>query len=100
LSHERRRRQNLALLARAGVLAAAGGSSRRHLLSVWIVVVPLAVAGLSISSLPKYIALWPRADQVGAEAEWWKTVLLSLLNNLAAACAAFLLGNLSRWLWF
>ena len=68
-------------------------------LSVWIVV-PLTVAGLLISSLPKYIALWPRAHQVGAEAEWWRTVLLSMLNNLAAACGAFLLGNISRWLWF
>lgn len=34
-------------------------------LSVWIVVT-LTVAGLSISSLPKYIALWPRAHQVVA----------------------------------
>jgi hypothetical protein len=40
---------------------------------------------LSISSLPKYIALWPRAHEVGAEAEWWKTVLLSVLNNLHAS---------------
>ncbi len=68
-------------------------------LTVWIVV-PLTVAGLSISSLPKYVALWPRARDVGAEAEWLKTVLLSMLNNLAAACAAFLFGNVSRWLWF
>ena len=57
----------------------------------WWVVLPLTVAGLSISSLPKYIELWPRAKAAGAEAEWWKTVLLSTLNNLAAACGAFVL---------
>jgi ABC-type sulfate transport system permease component len=68
-------------------------------LAVWIVV-PLTAAGLSISSLPKYIELWPRARAVGAETEWWKTVLLSMLNSLAAACAAFLFGTFSRWLWF
>jgi len=27
----------------------------------WWVMVPLVVAGLSIVSMPKYIALWPRA---------------------------------------
>jgi hypothetical protein len=68
-------------------------------LTGWIVV-PLTLAGLSISSLPKYIELRPRAQSAGAEREWWKTVLLSILNSLAAACAAFLLGNLSRWLWW
>ena len=67
--------------------------------AVWIVV-PLTLVGLSISSLPKYIELWPRARDVGAETEWWKTVLLSMLNNLAAACAPYAFGNLSRWLWW
>ena len=66
----------------------------------WWVALPLTVAGLSISSLPKYVELWPRARAVGAEAEWWKTVLLSILNNLAAGCAAFVLGKLIRWLWW
>ena len=32
----------------------------------WRVIVPLTVAGLSISSLSKYIELWPRARDVGA----------------------------------
>jgi hypothetical protein len=66
----------------------------------WWVVVPLTVAGLSISSLPKYVKLWPRARSVGAETEWWKTVLLSMLNNLAAGCGAFVLGKLIHWLWW
>jgi hypothetical protein len=68
--------------------------------STWWVVIPLAMAGLSISSLPKYIELWPRAEAVGAAREWWRTVLLSMLNNLAAACGAFVMGKLIRWLWW
>jgi hypothetical protein len=46
----------------------------------WWVVVPLTLAGLSVSSLLKYIELWPRAERVGAQAEWWKTVALSTLT--------------------
>jgi len=34
----------------------------------WWIVVPLTVAGLSVSSLPKYIGLWPRAESAGAHA--------------------------------
>jgi hypothetical protein len=37
---------------------------------------------------------------VGAQTEWWKTVALSTFNSLAAAVAAFLLGNVLRWLWW
>jgi hypothetical protein len=66
----------------------------------WWVVVLLTVTGLSISSLPKYIELWPRARNAGAEAEWWKTVALSAFNNVAAACAALMLGKVIRWLWW
>jgi hypothetical protein len=73
-------------------LAAAGGLP-------WSVVVPLTLAGLSIASLPKYAALWPRARRAGAEREWLVTVCLSMLNNLATACAAFLLGIAIRWFW-
>ena len=52
----------------------------------WWVTVPLVVAGLSIVSMPKYVALWPRAREVGAELEWWKTIALSMFNNFACAC--------------
>ena len=65
----------------------------------WWVVVPLAVAGLSISSLPKYIELWPRVRAVGAEWEGWKTIALSMFNKLATSVAAFAVGRLSGWLW-
>ena len=76
-----------------GCIAATAG------VSAWIAV-PLLVAGLSVSSLPKYIALWPRAERVGAERVWWQTVGLSMFNNLATSCGAFVLGILCRWLWW
>lgn len=62
----------------------------------WWVVVPLTLVGLSISSLPKYIALWPRAAKAGAQGAWWRTIALSTFNSLAAAPAAFMVGNLTR----
>jgi hypothetical protein len=66
----------------------------------WWMAVPLTLAGLSISSLPKYAELLPRARTVGAEGEWWKTVVLSLFNNLAAACGAYVLRKVIHWLWW
>jgi hypothetical protein len=65
----------------------------------WWVTVPLVVAGLSIVSMPKYIALWPRAREVGAELEWWKTIAQSMFNNLACACGVQVLGVSARWMW-
>jgi hypothetical protein len=63
------------------------------------VIAPLAVAGSSILALPKYIARWPRAKCAGTERAWWRTVALSMLNNLAAGCRASLLGIVARRLW-
>ena len=77
------------LLVTSGA-GAAGGA--------WWMFIPLCVAGLSISSLPKYISLWPRARDAGAERAWWETVGLSIFNNAGAASAAFMLGIGSRWL--
>lgn len=79
------------LIMVAAATPAAGGT--------WWLVVPLTVAGLSISTLPKYLTLWPRARSAGAQHVWWQTVALSTFNNLAAACGAFLLGVLIRWFW-
>jgi hypothetical protein len=56
------------LLLVASVAATAG--------LAWWMTVPLVVAGLSIVSKPKYVALWPRAQDVGAELEWWNLFLL------------------------
>jgi hypothetical protein len=80
------------LLAVTGCAGAAG--------LAWWVVLPLAVAGLSMSSLPKYVALWPRARAAGAAGEWWKTVGLSMLNNAGAAAGCFVLGVVARWVWW
>ena len=76
-----------------GCIAAVAG------VEVWIVV-PLLVVGLSIASLPKYVAVWPLAQRAGAEHEWWVTVLLSFLSNFAAGYAAFMAGIAMRWLWW
>ena len=76
----------------AATLAAAGGVK-------WWAVVPLTLAGLSIASLPKYVGLWPRVRHAGAEREWIAAVGLSMFNNLATSCAAFLLGVGIRWFW-
>ena len=80
------------LLLVAGIAAASG-------VSAWIVM-PATVVGLSISSLPKYFALWSRAVAAGVERAWWMTVALSMLNNLGAAAAAFVLGVVAKWFWF
>ena len=64
----------------------------------WWVFMGLCLIGLSISALPKYWKLWPKAREVGAEWVWFETVGLSLLNNLGAAAAAFMLGIGVRWL--
>ena len=60
----------------------------------------LTVAGLSLSSLPNYIELWPRARGVGAAWAWWATVGLSALNSLATAIGCVLVGHLTRCIWF
>ena len=72
------------MVAVARVLAARGGGA--GVLGVaWWIVVPLTLAGLSVSSSPKDMELWPRAETVGAQAEWWKTVALSTFNSLGGS---------------
>ena len=66
--------------------------------SGWISV-PATIAGLLISSLPKYLPLYPRTKAVGAEAAFWTTVLASILNATTAGFAAYLLGRATWWLW-
>ena len=61
-------------------------------LSGWISI-PATIAGLLISSLPKYLPLYPRAKPVGAVAEFWATVLASILNAPIVGIAIFLLGR-------
>jgi hypothetical protein len=45
----------------AASLAAAGGVP-------WWIVLPLTLAGLSVTSLPKYVELWPRVRRARANA--------------------------------
>ena len=75
------------------LVTAAGGCVTR----AWWVVIPLCVAGLSISALPKYIKLWPRAESTGHRKEWFATVGLSLLNSSGVASAAYMIGVIIRW---
>jgi hypothetical protein len=64
------------------------------------IVVPLIVVGLSISSLLKYLSIWPIAERVGAQRDWWQAVAFSLLGNLVVACAVCIAGVVFRWLWW
>lgn len=66
--------------------------------SGWVTI-PATAAGLLISSLPKYVALYPRAIAVGAEMAFWATVLASILNAAVAGIATHVLGRLTWWLW-
>ena len=67
---------------------------------VWWVAVPLTVAGLSLSSFPKYVEQLPRAREAGAEWAVWQCLALSGFNNVVCGVAAFVLGVGIRWLWF
>lgn len=79
------------LLLVAGVCGGFGVSG-------WVVV-PACMAGLLISSLPKYGKLYPRARAVGAEVAFWATVTASVAIAGIAAGAAFGVGQLIWWLW-
>ena len=63
------------------------------------VTIPATIAGMLISSLPKYIAIYARAKAVGAVAEFWATVAASVLNAAVIGIAAFVLGRATWWLW-
>lgn len=63
------------------------------------ITVPAVMAGLLISSLPKYSALYPRAKAAGATRIFWLTIAASILNATLAAIAAQILGRLTWWLW-
>ena len=67
-------------------------------LSGWISI-PATIAGLLISSLPKYLPLYPHAKAVGAAATFWVAVFASILNATVVGFAAFLLGRAAWWLW-
>ena len=63
------------------------------------ITIPACMAGLLISSLPKYAALHEPAKAAGASATFWATILASILIAAAASIAAHVLGRLTWWLW-
>lgn len=84
------RKPEFILLMLTALIAAHGGSWRTGL--------PLCLAGLSIARLPKYIALWPRAVDIGAE---WQVVLAVVLStglSLMSAICMFAIGACAGFL--
>lgn len=63
-----------------------------------LVAVPVAAAGLLASSLPKYLAFWGRARDVGRVGAVLSSMGLSVLNALSAATAAYGMGLVMRLL--
>ena len=66
--------------------------------SGWVVI-PATLAGLLISSLPKYAPLYHRARQVGADTAFWATVASSIIIGVLASAGAFVSGRLAWWMW-
>jgi hypothetical protein len=66
--------------------------------SGWITI-PATMAGLLISSLPKYVAMYPRATAADAAVAFWATVLASILTAAIASVATYALGRATWWLW-
>ena len=66
----------------------------------WWITLPLAIAGLAVSTLPKFSAHWLRARAVGAERDWWKRVAHWFLRSVGASIAAFALGHAVGYVFF
>jgi hypothetical protein len=64
----------------------------------WWIGVPLCLAGLSIARLPKFISMWPRATQIGAEWQVVLAVAVSSVLNLASAVGMFAIGTGAAWI--
>lgn len=64
----------------------------------WSVGIPLCLAGLSIARLPKYICMWPRAVEIGAEWQVMLAVAVSSVHSLAAAICMAIIGAGVSWI--
>ncbi|HEX2842062.1 hypothetical protein [Hyphomicrobium sp.] len=62
-----------------------------------IVVVCLGTAGLLMSSLPKYVAVWGRAKEVDRLAVVKGSMAVSVVNALVAVSASYGVGLVARW---
>lgn len=63
------------------------------------ITIPATMAGLLISSLPKYGALYPRAKAAGATAAFWMTIATSIALAAVTSIAAHAAGLMTWWLW-
>ncbi|WBT37810.1 MULTISPECIES: hypothetical protein [Hyphomicrobium] len=63
-----------------------------------LVVVPVGMAGLCVTSLPKYQAFWQRANDVNRLGAVKASMTLSALNALIAVSASYGLGLVLRGL--
>lgn len=77
------------------LLVTAAGAARG--VSYWTSM-PLCLAGLSIARLPKYIRLWPRATEIGAQWQVLLAVSASSILSLVSAACMFLIGACAGWL--
>ena len=66
--------------------------------TAWLTI-STTMAGLLLSSLPKYAPLYARARDAGVLFAYWSTVAASILTAGIAAIAATLLGHFIWWLW-
>lgn len=63
-----------------------------------LVVVPVGIAGLLVSSLPKYMVFWQRGKDVGKLGAVTFSMALSVLNAVVAVAAAYGVGLTLRLL--
>lgn len=61
--------------------------------------VPAAAVGLQALSLPKYLALWDRAQVAGAGHVWWRTLSMSVALAVGIAGGAFVMGRVVALAW-
>jgi hypothetical protein len=73
-------------------LAGAGGSK-------WWLAVPICTVALFLCGLEKYVAMWARVREAGAERVFFETLGLSLLNAGGAAAAVFVFGIFNALFW-
>lgn len=64
----------------------------------WSVGLPLCLAGLSIARLPKYLSMWPRATEIGAQGQVYMAVALSIMVSLVNAISMIAIGAFAGWL--
>lgn len=62
-----------------------------------MVVISVGTAGLLMSSLPKYGALWGRAKELDRLSAVKSSMAVSVMNALVAVSASYGVGLVARW---